>query len=179
MRVKALLLVIDLQEGWRHKTATEPTMLRCVDLCKEFTGDVIHCCFRNKKDSLFETELNWFRFHEEEDIATISEAQELNLPVYWRSIYSCVTEEVANLVKQYERVYIAGVFTDASVYATAIDLFDMSTPVTVIRDCVATLHGEEVHRQVLNALINVLDRKNVIYSDELPAELLDENRLSQ
>lgn len=170
--MKSLLILIDLQKGWRHKTATEATMLRCAELAQEFTGDTIHCCFKNELGSLFETELNWTRFREPRDIDQIKEIIPLELPVYWRSTYSCLTDEVKALVADYDRVYIAGVFTDASVYATAIDLFDIGMPVTVIRDCVATLHGEQVHLYTLRALEHVLNRKNVIYSDELPAGIL-------
>lgn len=174
MATKSLLILIDLQQGWRHKTATESTMLRCVELAQEFTGDVFHCCFKNKQNSLFETELNWTRFRNSEDTQQIPEVAPLNLPVYWRSTYSCLTDEIRPIVAQYDRVYLAGVFTDASVYMTALDLFDAGIPVSVIRDCVATLHGESIHASALRALEHILNRKNVLYSDELPGSLLAE-----
>src|SRR6478609_5247723 len=108
--MKSLLLIIDLQQGWRHETATEQAMLNTVALAKEFTGDVVHCCFRNNEDSLFYTELAWSRFFTPEDTDEIAEIKQLNLPIYWRSTYSCVNDETTPLIKQYDRVYICGVF---------------------------------------------------------------------
>jgi nicotinamidase-related amidase len=123
---------------------------------------------------LFETELNWTRFRSPTDTDQNPEIAPLKLPIHWRSTYSCVTPEISALLSKYDRVYVAGVFTDASVYSTVVDIFDAGTPVTVIKDCVATLHGEQVHTYALRALEHIIDRKNVVYSDELPAGLLAE-----
>lgn len=174
--MKNLLILIDLQHGWRHKTATESVLLRCVDLAKEFTGDTILSCFRHTPGGFIEQQLNWKRFVDETDTALIPEAQSLRLPKYWRQTYNCITPEVETIVKQYDRVYLAGVFTDISVFVTAAALFDMGIPVTVVRDCVATLHGESVHTYALRSIEHMIDRKNVLYSDELPAGVLDENQ---
>ena len=75
----SLLILVDLQQGWRHKTATEPAMLRAVELCKKFQGDIIHCCFKNDPASLFHTQLHWDRFVKPEDTDQIPEAIGLNL----------------------------------------------------------------------------------------------------
>ena len=150
--MRALLIIIDLQKGWRHPTATEPAMLRTVELCKQFPGDVLHCCFRNDPASLFHTQLNWTRFTEADDTDQIPEIAELHLPVQWRSTYSCLNEQTLPIVQKYDRVYIAGVFTDISVASTAMDIFDRNIPVYVVRDCVATLHGEDVHESALKSL---------------------------
>jgi hypothetical protein len=88
-----LLLIIDLQKGWRHKTATEAAMLQTVALCQKFTGDIIHCCFKNDPKSLFHTQLNWRRFVDARDTDQIPEIADLNLPQYWRGTYSCVNQE--------------------------------------------------------------------------------------
>lgn len=150
--MKTLLIIIDLQKGWRHKTATETAMLRTVELCKSFAGDIIHCCFRNDENSLFYNQLKWDRFFRPEETDQIPEIASLDLPIKWRSTYSCLTEEVLELVKKYEQVFIAGVFTDISVSVTAMEIFDLNIPVSVVTDCVATLHGEDVHAAALKAL---------------------------
>lgn len=165
--MKPLLIVIDIQKGWVHPTATAEVMTKCVELCSDFPGDVIHCCFKNTPGSIFETELNWTRFKERDDTDQMPEIASLQLPIYWRDTYSCLTEEVKKIVNQYERVYIAGVFTDASVYATAVDIFDQGIPVTVIKDHVATLHGERVHDAALSALGHIIGRQNVLSASEL------------
>ncbi|MDB5186144.1 MAG: isochorismatase family hydrolase [Candidatus Saccharibacteria bacterium] len=150
--MRSLLLVIDLQKGWRHKTATEAAMLKTVELCKEFSGDIIHCCFKNDPASLFHTQLKWYRFTEPEDTDQIPEVIPLKLPQYWRTTYSCVTDELLPVFQQYDHIYIAGVFTDISVAATAMDIFDHNIPVSVVTDCVATLHGQSIHENSLRSL---------------------------
>jgi nicotinamidase-related amidase len=164
-----LLIIIDLQKGWRHKTETEAAMLRAVEFCRQFKADSIHCCFKNDPKSLFFEQLHWSRFSDDEDTAEIPEIAELKLRQYWRSTYSCVTPELEPLLDQYEHVYIAGVFTDISVAATAMDLFDRGIPVSVISDCVATLHGRDVHEAALRSLEHAIGRRHVVPA----ASLLD------
>lgn len=165
--MKTLLLVIDLQVGWRHKTATEPAMLKTVELCKAFNGEQIHCCFRNDPASLFYTQLHWQRFSDNHDTEQIPEIAQRGLRQYWRSTYSCLTEEVLAVTRQFDHVYIAGVFTDISVAMTAMDLFDHNIPVSVVADCVATLHGESVHHAALRSLEHALGSDHIVKAEEV------------
>ena len=164
---KKLLLVIDLQNGWRHATATEPTFLRAIDFAKQFDGDVIHCCFKNDPASLFHTQIKWYRFVDPSDTDQIPEIQPLNLPIEWRTTYSCVTPSLRAKLSQYDEVYIVGVFTDISVASTAMDIFDMNIPVIVVRDCVATLHGEAIHQAALKSLGFAIGDKYVLSSEQI------------
>jgi len=165
--LRSLLIVIDLQKGWRHKTATESAMLRTVELCQEFPGDIIHCRFKNDPKSLFQTQLHWTRFVESDDTDEIPEIAKLKLPTRWRTTYSCVNDEMRSILKQYDRVYIAGVFTDISVFVTALDIFDMNIPVGVVTDCIATLHGEPVHHYCLRSLSHAIGKKSMVEAQTL------------
>jgi nicotinamidase-related amidase len=165
--MRKLLIVIDMQKGWRHPTATEETMLDVVRLAKGFDGDVVHCCFCNDPDSLFYTQLRWSEFMLPKDTEQIPEIAELDLPVYWRSTYSCVTPELEPILRQYDGVYIAGVFTDISVAATAMHIFDMNIPVSVVGDCVATLHGEDVHRAAMRSLASAIGPKHIVTAESV------------
>lgn len=160
--MKSLLLVIDMQKGWRNRTATEAVMLRTARLCKSFEGDIIHCCFKNDKDSLFYTQLNWEHFFDPHETDIIPEIEPLNLPIYWRSTYNCINDETLPIVKQYDEVFIAGVFTDISVSATAMSIFDHNIPVRVVQDCVATLHGQAVHESALISLDFAIGKHNLV-----------------
>ncbi len=100
----SLLIVVDLQKGWKHKTETDAVMLRTVELCKKFQGDVIHCCFRNDPASLFYSQLHWDNFMEPKDTDQIPEVVPLGLKQYWRTTYSCLTAELVPLVRQYEHI---------------------------------------------------------------------------
>jgi len=164
-----LLIVIDLQKGWRHKTATEAAMLRTVNLCKQFAGDIVHCRFRNDPKSLFHSELHWYEFTGAPDTDEIPEIAPLRLPTCWRSTYSCLTPELLPMVKKYSRVYIAGVFTDISVASTAMNILDLNKAVSVVGDCVASLHGEDVHLAALKSLAHAIGYKNIVTAESLLA----------
>lgn len=165
--MRSLLIVIDLQKGWRHKTETEAVMLRTVELCKQFDGDVIHCCFKNNPTGPFHSQLGWKRFAQPSDTDQIPEIASLDLPQYWRSTYSCVNDQTLPIIQQYYHVYIAGVFTDISVFATALDIFDHNIPVSVVVDCVATLHGQSIHESSLRSLDYAIGRKHLVKSENL------------
>jgi nicotinamidase-related amidase len=165
--MRSLLLIIDLQKGWRHKTATEAAMLQTVKLCKQFNGDAIHCCFKNDPASLFHKQLKWYRFMDPYDTDEIPEIAALTLPRYWRQTYSCLTPEVLPIIKRYNQIYIAGVFTDISVAVTAMGIFDQNIPVAIVTDCVATLHGELAHKYALRALEHALGRKSLVAAHDL------------
>lgn len=160
--MKKLLIVIDLQKGWRHKTATEEVFLRCVELCKKFEGDIVHCRFKNDPESLFHKTLNWKRFVGVEDTDEIPEVAGLELKTIWRTTYSCVNEELRPMLGEYDHVYIAGVFTDISVFTTAMEIFDMNIPVSVVIDCVGTLHGEKVQYVALQSLSHGIGAKSLV-----------------
>jgi nicotinamidase-related amidase len=157
---KPLLLIIDLQKGWRHDS-TERAMLETVKLAKRFSGDIIHCRFINDENSLFYTSLRWDRFFTPDDTDEIPEIEKYRLPTYWRSTYSCVNEETKPLIKSASKVYICGVFTDVSVTATAMSVFDLSVPVAVVSDCVASLHGEPAHLSELRSLESIVGALNL------------------
>ncbi len=165
--MSTLLLVIDLQAGWRHKTATEQAMLDTVKLCKRFSSDVIHCCFRNNPTSLFYSQLRWHGFTTSPDTDQIPEIAALKLPVYWRETYSCLTPEITALIKHYSHIYIAGVFTDISVLMTAMAIFDLGIPVSVVGDCIATLHGEDVHRAAMRSLSHAIGYRHIVTAQSL------------
>lgn len=164
---KDLLLIIDLQKGWRHRTATEKVMQKTVHLAQQFKGDVIHSCFKNDPKSLFYKQLHWSRFSEPRDTDQIPEIAELQLPIYWRNTYNCVTDETLPLFKKYKHIYIAGVFTDISVHATALGLFDKNIQVSVVKDAIGTLHGEDVHRIYLKSLEHAIGRQHLVTSKSL------------
>lgn len=167
--MKKLLIVIDLQKGWRHKTATEAAMMNAVELCEKFKGDVVHCRFKNDPKSLFHKTLHWTRFVDPEDTDEIPEVSKLGLRTYWRTTYSCITDELKPLLKQYDQVFIAGVFTDISVFVTAMEIFDMNIPVYVVIDCVGTLHGEQVHHYSLQSLTHGIGVNSLVKARDVLA----------
>ena len=145
-------------------------MLHTVDCAASFPGDVIHCCFQNDRHSAFWTQLHWRRFFEATDTSQIPEIATQELPVYWRSTYNCINEETESIVTRYDHVYLAGVFTDVSIAATAMSLFDKGIPVSVVRDCVATLHGDDVQQATLKSLGFVLGDQYVIDAAQIPRD---------
>jgi nicotinamidase-related amidase len=164
--MKPLLIIVDLQKGWRH-VSTEKAMLNSVALCQRFKGNIIHCRFQNDPNTLFYKQLNWYRFSESPDTDLIAEIVDLNIKSFWRSTYSCVTDETWPLIKDSSQVYLAGVFTDISIAMTAMHIFDKGVPVSVVSDCVGTLHGQSVHENALRSLEHAIGDDHLVISSSL------------
>jgi isochorismate hydrolase len=50
--------------------------------------------------------------------------------------------------------------------STAMDIFDMNIPVIVVRDCVATLHGDAIHHAALKSLGFAIGDKYVMDAEQ-------------
>lgn len=158
-----LLLVIDMQEGFRSK-ATESITPNLLELLQVFPGKVVLSLFVNEKGSLFETELSWTDFQAADQQALLPEFQELDFPRFWHSGYTVLTPEITDLIEaeRLETIYLAGIFTDVCIVKTAMDVFDFGHRPVVVADCVNTLHGEDVHQATLKSLKFSIGWQNVI-----------------
>jgi nicotinamidase-related amidase len=156
-----------MQQGWRHPTATEQVMQRVIELCGTFDGEIVHSCFQNDPHSLFYKQLKWFQFTESPDIDIIPEIRSFEIPIYWRTTYSCITDELEPVLRSSDEVFIAGVFTDISVTATAMQLFDMGIAVSVVADAVGTLHGADVHEAALKSLGHAIGFNRLVTADSV------------
>jgi hypothetical protein len=49
-----------------------------------------------------------------------------------------------------------------------MDIFDQNVPVSIVTDCVATLHGQPVHESSLRSLDFALGEKHLVKADDIP-----------
>lgn len=157
---KPLLLVIDMQVGFWHSVLEDvhPNILR---LAESRAVPVVASQFFNPPESLFHSQLHWYRFTEEKDVKLIDSLEKLKPHTIRHGTYTVWNDELRSWAKQHEidHVYIAGVFTDVCVTKTAMDVFDDNIPVSVIPDAVHTLHGQPIHDATIRALGQIIGYK--------------------
>lgn len=168
MLVKKLLLVIDMQEGFRS-SASENIIPNILALSKKFENSVIYSQFVNEKGSLFDKQLNWKKFTSEQDISVLTELQSVASLKLTHSTYTVLNSKLQMYIKEnsVRQVYIAGVYTDVCVLKTAMDLFDYGMEVFIVADACASLHGEEHHQWAIDSLKHILGKNHIITTENI------------
>lgn len=116
---RRVLLIIDVQEAFlSERTRDVPEFLRQL-LQKERFDLVLQSCWRNDPGSRYETQLGYALGKEAAPLLSCPGAG-----VLFRSTYSAVNEELRRCLRQDDRIYIAGLETDACILATLFDLWD-------------------------------------------------------
>ncbi|RJQ15515.1 isochorismatase family protein [Candidatus Woesearchaeota archaeon] len=166
--MKKLLLVIDMQEGFRSK-ASEKILPNIEKLMAHFSEDVIFCCFRNEKNSFFEKTLHWKRFQKESDVALMKELQSYCHKKYYHAGYTVLTSALRNHIKnkQIEKISLCGVYTDVCISKAAMDLFDRKISVAVVADACTSLHGNGAHAAAVKSLQYVIGKKHILSTAEI------------
>lgn len=160
-----ILLVIDVQEGYINE-ATKNIPKDIEKHVKNFNYDlVIATRFINKSESLHKSELNMQDMtmlspHAKlvDNIGTLSDI------VIMKSTYTSLTMDVAKLLEKnnVKEVYIAGLNTDASIMATALDLFDKGIKPKVIAQLCGSVNGAEMNQSALQILKGALGEDNIL-----------------
>lgn len=163
-----LLLVVDLQEGFRFKE-TEKTIPKISNLLESFEGKTVFACFKNTPDSTFERTLGWEQFQGEEDTRILEEFRDSNYEKVFHEGYTVLNESLKKLIKGegISEIYICGVYTDVCISKAAMDAFDQGFNVSVISDCCASPHGDKNHEAAIDTLKHVIGEDNVISIEEL------------
>lgn len=131
---RRVLLMIDVQEPFiSARTQSVPAFLR--DLMeRERFESVIQSCWQNYPGSRYETELGY-------RLGMRAAPPAISWPgakVLLRSTYSAVNEELIGLLQRSDRLYIAGLESDACVLATLFDLWDAGFSFRVYRQGIGT-----------------------------------------
>ena len=154
---------MDMQEGFRNRPVKEvlPSIKKYI---QSFDGRAVYACFLNEKKSLFETELDWKVFQPQADREILRELKDLDLPKFWHSGYTILTSEMQEYIRKegFTEIYLAGIFTDVCIAKTAMDVFDFGLVPKVVENCVATLHGQDVHAAVIKSLKYSIGWHNIV-----------------
>lgn len=161
--MKNILIVVDIQNGFMLSEQTISVKEKIEELLKsEFFDVVIATRFLNGDNSVFEQLLSWKRLKSDEERELVETIKPYADYVEDKYIYTCVNANFIQKLCQLndgrypERVFLAGVDTDACVLATAIDLFENTIRPVVLSDYCASNGGEELHFAAITCMKRLL-----------------------
>lgn len=163
-----LLLIVDMQEGFRYRGNVKLTP-RINRLIKGFEGGKAFCCFFDRKGSRFEKELKWSKFQKASSQKLLKEVNQAGLKVFRHSGYSILTKELLSFIGRSKpsSIYLCGIYSNVSISKAALDLFDRGIDVKVIADATASDNGKAGHSHAITTLVHALGRKNVVKTSEV------------
>lgn len=150
-----IILLVDIQEGYMNEELR--TLPKDIEKhVKNYDYDlVIATRFINKNDSLHRSDIHI------KDMTVFSSKAKLVEPidkiadfVLMKSTYTSYTVDVAKLLekKDVKQVYIAGLNTETSILATALDLFDKGIKPVVLSHLCNTTNGKRINEAALEIL---------------------------
>lgn len=156
-----------MQEGFKYHES-EVILPNIVRLKKMFNGKTVFAKFTNKKGSLFESQLKWTKFQNEDDKKLFTELQSPGNIEFYHEGYTVLGKDLIKFIKDNRigEVYICGVYTDVCVTKTAMDLFDNNIKAFVIEDACNSLHGKSYHDSAIETLKHILGKQQIISTDD-------------
>lgn len=150
-----IILLVDIQEGYMNEELR--TLPKDIEKhVKNYDYDlVIATRFINKNDLLHRSDIHI------KDMTVFSSKAKLVEPidkiadiVLMKSTYTSYTIDVAKLLekKDVKQVYIAGLNTETSILATALDLFDKGIKPVVLSHLCNTTNGKRINEAALEIL---------------------------
>jgi len=166
--MESLLLIIGMQKGFRY-AESEALLPNLLKLKKSFKGKIVFSKFVNDKDSLFEKQLNWTEFQNEEDKKLFSELRASNNIEFEHNGYTVINEALLQFIKENKiiKVYLCGIYTDVCITKTAMDLFDKGIETFVIEDAYNSLHGKSIHDSAIESLRHILGKKQILLTNDV------------
>ncbi len=166
--MKDLLLIIDMQEGFRF-TESEIILPNILKLRRSFQGKIVFLKFINEKNSLFERQLKWFKFQNKKDQELFSELQAMDNIQLEHNNYTVLNNKLREFIKENNitKIYLAGIYTDVCIIKTAMDLFDEEIKTFVIKDACNSLHGRNNHDSAIDSLKHILGEKQIILTEDI------------
>ena len=163
-----LLLIIDMQE-WFRQEKSEKILPNIMMLKKSFKGKIVFSKFSNNKNSLFEKQLNRFKFQNTNDKKLFFELKSEDNVEIQHNTYTILNNELKEYIKlnNISKVYLAGIYTDVCIIKTAMDLFDENIITYVIEDACNSLHGKSNHDLAIDSLKHILGKKQIISTKHL------------
>jgi len=163
-----LLLIIDMQNGFRYPES-EAILPNLLKLKKSFKGKIVFSNFVNDKGSLFESQLKWTKFQNNEDKKLFSELQASTNTEFEHNGYTVLTETLLKVIKDRKitKVYLCGIYTDVCIIKTAMDLFDKGIETFVIADACNSLHGRSIHDSAIESLKHILGKKQILSTNDV------------
>lgn len=161
--MKDLLVVVDMQEGFRSQALVSITS-NIKKLLMNFRGEIIFLCFKNKRSSMFENSLKWKKFHDRKEQRIVKELGNVKSRKIFHTGYTIFDNALMGFVKknEFKKVYLCGVYTDVCIIKAAMDAFDNGIKCRVIHDASNSPHGKNNHRFAVESLGHIIGKGNVV-----------------
>jgi nicotinamidase-related amidase len=147
MSEKKFLLIIDPQKGFKNKK-TEKAFKK-IDEISDYFDIVFASLFFNPDNSLYKNLLYWHSFAKQKDARYFDLAikKSKKIKTIETHKYGKLNWKIKLYLKLYriKTVFICGMETDACVYKTALDVFDMGLTPVIIEDACGSCRGKEFH----------------------------------
>lgn len=150
-----IILLVDIQEGYMNDEVR--SLPKDIEKhIKNYDYDlVIATRFINKNDSLHKADINIKNMTVFSSQAKLVEPiEKISDFVLMKSTYTSLTEDVAKLLEKnkVKQVYIAGLNTETSILATALDLFDKGIKPVILSNLCNTTNGKRINEAALEIL---------------------------
>ena len=160
------IIVIDMQEGFRYPES-EVIIPNIIKRLENFSGFKIFTQFFDRKGSLFELQLKWPKFQDQDNQKIMNEFDKIEKKVFRHSSYTAITQELINFSRKekIEKVFLLGIYTDVSVLKSAMDLFDSGFEVFVVKDCCNSIHQNQknnLHESGLESISHIIGSDHII-----------------
>lgn len=161
-KMKELLLVIDAQQDFINESTQEALENLKKLLESQKYEHVIFTKFVNSEKGLLYERLGYHGCITSPSIDFVVDTKDF--PVIEKSIYSAVNQELLQYIKkhQIDHIVIAGFDTDACVFKTCLDLFELGYHVSIIQDCCGAHDGKSVHEYTIQRFKRLIGKDNVI-----------------
>ena len=163
-----LLVIIDMQKGFDCPEAK--AVISNLNKFYYYFDNISFAMFENRKNSLFETQLKWIDFQNEEDRKLIDGIKiPKNAHFTNHHNYTVYNDELKGLIKKLKptKVYLAGFFSDVCLLKTAMDMFDDGIVPYVIKDLSGSPHGAIAHYVAFAAMKEGLGNDRIITTKDL------------
>jgi len=144
------LLIIDMQQGFLHQQ--EALIHKVGKLAGKVPPEHTYWLkYRNHPDSMFTRHLNWGDMMVSPRTDLPAELAPLATQIFEHYVYGLPQELLARL-KTYAKVGIAGVDTDACVFAATFNLWDEGVQPVILAEYCHSSGGHSFHQAALNIM---------------------------
>ncbi|APC91766.1 MULTISPECIES: isochorismatase family protein [Francisella] len=163
-----LLVVIDMQKGFDCTEAR--AVIANLNKSYSYFDNVSFAIFENRKNSLFETQLKWVDFQNEEDRRLI-DGVEVPENAYFTKHhnYTVYNDELKALIRKLKptEIYLGGLFSDVCLLKTSMDMFDDGIVPYIIKDLSGSPHGIVAQEVAFAAMKEGLGDDRIVMTSDL------------
>ena len=164
-----ILIAVDIQNGFVTKHSAHVPM-RLQEVLSGF-DEVIWTKFYNPEPSPFRRILNYHKMSRNGPDTRLAISPPNGALVIEHAIYSCVNHELHQKIRELncEKVFVAGIASEACVLKTVIDLFEHDIKPVVLADLCASDKNPIYHHMAIELIRKLIGPDQVTYTGDFLA----------